>query len=136
MRYMKDHGLPAAGTIRSNRQQGCPLQSSKDLEREGRGAMDYKVDANSGIMVVKWVDDSSVLLISIYVGIKPLAVMKRWSKESKAMKDISCPHIVIMYSKIMGGVHLAGMPTALYRIEVKQNGGTLKFSGTLLTYVV
>ena len=119
MHYMKDQGLLAIGTIRSNRLQGCPLQSNKDLEREGRGAMDYKVDANSGIVVVKWVDNSSVLLISNYVGIELLGVIQRWNKDSKAMKDISCPRIVIMYNKSMGGVDLADMLLALYRIEVK-----------------
>ena len=119
MRYMKDQGLLAAGTIRSNHLQGCPLQSNKDLEREGRGAMDYRVDANSGIMVVKWVDNCSVLLISNYVGMESLGAIQRWSKDSNAMKDRSFPRIVIMYDKSMGGVDLADMLLALYRIEVK-----------------
>ena len=70
-------------------------------------------------MIVKWVDNSSVLLISNYVGIEPLGVIQRWSKESKGMKDISCPHIVIMYNKRMGRVNVEDMLLALYRIEVK-----------------
>ncbi|XP_065055887.1 piggyBac transposable element-derived protein 2-like isoform X2 [Rhopilema esculentum] len=119
MRYMKNQGLLAVGTIRANRLQGCPLQSNKDLEKNGRGSMDYRVDANSGIIVVKWVDNSTVLLVSNYVGVEQIGAIERWSKESKARKDIPCPYIVIMYNKSMGGVDLADMLIALYRIEVK-----------------
>ena len=63
MQYMKDPGLLAVGTIRANRLKGCPLQSNKDLERKRSGTMDYKVDANSGIILVKWEENGTVLLV-------------------------------------------------------------------------
>ena len=60
-------GIYAVGTIRLNRLQGCPLDANKDLMKNGRGAMDYRCNSNSGIMAVKLVDNSVVNLISNFV---------------------------------------------------------------------
>ena len=53
LHYLKGRGLLAVGTIRSNQLHNCPLRSNKDLEKEGRGALDYRTDNNSGIVIVK-----------------------------------------------------------------------------------
>ena len=55
--------------------------------------MNYRVDANSGIIGVKWVGNITVLLVSNYVGIEPIGAIERWSKESKARKDIRCYYV-------------------------------------------
>ena len=44
--------------IRANRLQGCPLEASKSLAKKGQGTMDHCCDANSGLIIVKWVDNS------------------------------------------------------------------------------
>ena len=41
MHYLKKKGLLAVGTIRSNYFQNVPLNATKDLQQEGRGAMYY-----------------------------------------------------------------------------------------------
>ena len=117
MHYLQDRGILAIGTIRANRLQKCPLASNKDLEKEGRGSSDYRVDLNSDIVIVKWVDNSTVTVVSNYVGIQPESVIQRWCREKKERCDVPCPRIVYVYNKKMGGVDLADMLISLYRIQ-------------------
>lgn len=117
--YLKAQGILAVGTVRANRLAGCPLTSNKDLAKEERGSMDYRVDSNSGMIIVKWVDNSVVQMVSNFVGINPMSTIERWCKQSKAKKDIPCPQIVKQYNKSMGGVDLADMLISLYRIPCK-----------------
>ncbi|XP_019737194.1 piggyBac transposable element-derived protein 3-like [Hippocampus comes] len=43
----------------------------------------------------------------------------RWSKEKKEYVEVDRPHIVKVYNNNMGGVDLADMFAALYRIELR-----------------
>ena len=81
--------------------------------------MDYRADNNSGIIVVKWVDNSVVQLVSNYVCIEPMSEISRWYKKDEERKSIPYLQIVKQYNKIMGGVDLADMLIALYRIPSK-----------------
>ena len=65
--YLKHLGIWAVGTIRSNRLRGAEkfLKNKKTLEAEGRGALDYVVDVNSNVVVVRWIDNGIVQLISL-----------------------------------------------------------------------
>lgn len=95
------------------------MMSNKDLEKADRGALDYRSDSNSAVIVVKWVDNKIVQLASNYAGIEPMGTIQRWDKTEKLRKEIQCPSIVTTYNKSMGGVDLADMLIALYRIKVK-----------------
>ena len=117
MLYMRKEGYLSVGTVRSNRIQGCPLTPNKELGKKGRGSYDYKVDNNSGIIVVKWVDHSTVLLVSSYVRVMPVEDIVRWCKKASARKAASCPQIVVVYNKCMGGVDLADMLIALFALK-------------------
>ena len=64
-------------------------------------------------------DNSILQLASNFVGIEPMGTLNRWDSHTREKKDIACPKIVIMYSKSMGGVDLADMLIALYRIQCK-----------------
>ena len=88
MHYLKRNGILAVGTIRANRLHGCPITSNKELQKEGRGAFDYRVYSNSGIVIVKWVDNSVVQLVLNYIGVEPIDSIERWSKADQARKDI------------------------------------------------
>ena len=78
--------------------------------------MDYRTENNSGIIMVKWVDNSVVQLISNFCGIKPMSKISR-RKKDKVHKDIACTAIVMQYNKSMGRVDLADMLIALYCIQ-------------------
>ena len=124
--YLCRLGIWAVGTIRSNRTAGCPVMSNKDLESQSRGAMDHRVDNNSGLIVVKWADNKIVELTSNYVGIEPVDAVDRWSKKDGSRVDVPCPQIVKQYNKAMGGVDLADMLIALYRIPARTKRWYLK----------
>lgn len=117
--HLKQRGILACGTVRSNRLQKCPLKSKKELKKAGRGSLDYRSDLNSGIIIVKWLDNGPVHFASNFVGIAPMSAVERWSPEEKKRKDIQCPQVVKLYNSGMGGVDLADMLISLYRIVVK-----------------
>ena len=117
--YLKKEGLLAVGTIKSNRLQGCPLLSNKDLQKSERGASDYNVDNNSRIVIVQWLDNNVVQFTPSYVGIEPMDQIERWDKTAGERKNFDCPHVVKAYNKSMGAVDLADILIALYRISVK-----------------
>ena len=80
-----------------------------------RSAMDYRCDSNSGIMAVKWVDNSVVNLASNFVGVEPIGKLEKLCRKKKVRKNIQCRQIVQQYNKSMGGVNLADMLLSLYR---------------------
>ncbi len=117
--YLKNKGILACGTVRNNRLQGCLLQSTKAMKKAGRGATDYKSDVNSGVIVVKWMDNNAVHVASNYVGVEPFGSVERWSKNKKERAKVPCPQLIAQYNKGMGGVDLADMLIAAYRIPMK-----------------
>ncbi|KRZ47512.1 hypothetical protein T02_15959 [Trichinella nativa] len=58
-------------------------------------------------------------------------LLKRWNKKDKTLDDVSCPAIVKEYNKYMGGVDLAGMLRALYRIDHRIVNGWLQYKRDL-----
>ena len=117
--YLKKLGILACGTMPANRLQGCRLKSNKDLKKSSRRSMDYMTDLNSGVIITKWMDNNAVHIASNFSGVQPMSSVTRWIPEEKCRKEIQCPRIIKEYNGGMGGVDLAGMLLALYRIAVK-----------------
>ncbi len=116
---LKKMGILTVATINRNRLRGCTLKSDKELSKAGRGAYDVKYEMTSGMAIVKWYDNKAVLLASSFIGPDPVDRCRRWSKEKKVYVEADRPHIVKMYNNNMGGVDLADMFAALYRIEIR-----------------
>ena len=53
------------------------MMAEKDLKKQGRGAIGYRVKTNSNITAVKWYNNKAVTLISSFVGIDPIAEISR-----------------------------------------------------------
>ena len=126
MLFPSEKGILAVGTIRSDRTSGCPLSTNKDLEKQDWGAMDYQVDNNNDLTVVKLADNKIVELMSNYIGIHLLQIVNRFSKMNGERIDVPCPQIVKQYNKAMGGVDLADMLKALYCIPARTKHWYLK----------
>ena len=61
MVYLKSRNVLAVGTNRLNCLGGCSVDDNKSLKKKsGHGSMDYRMNNNSGIVMVKWVDNSVV----------------------------------------------------------------------------
>ena len=83
-----------AKQTRKNRLGKCPLKSTAELTREGRGPIDYKIDLNTGLRVVKWLGGNEVRLVSTYDFIEPVTEVQRWDETKKE-------HVVVPYPKIV-----------------------------------
>ena len=135
LHFLKPKQVCAVGTIRANRLADCPLATIKDLERQGRGALHYRVGSNSGIIAAKWLDNKTVQVASNYIGIEPMGTIKRWSKASNAYENIPCPEIILAYNKSMGRVDLAYMLIVLYPIKLKTIRWYIRYFGIWSIYV-
>ncbi len=127
---LKANGFLSTCTFQSNRLQGCPLQTEKDLKKEGRG--DYSCDQNSSFHLLKWMDNSCVHAGSTYTSMNATAKVKRWEKSAKNHVDVSCPGMIIEYNKSMGGVDLADMLISIYQKVVKSKSVVFENSFPLL----
>ena len=44
--------IHATSTLRADRKRKCPLKCKRDVEKEGRGVYDYKLEQNDGIYLL------------------------------------------------------------------------------------
>ena len=102
-----------ASTVRRDWGGKCPLASISELKKEGRGAVDYRVDLNTGLRIVKWLDSNDIHLVSTYDMVEPMTEVKRWDK----VKNVSVPWpaVVKPSNSSMGGVDLSDM--LVYRVQ-------------------
>ena len=119
LHHFRSKGIHAVGTTRLNHLQDCPIDTNKDLMKNGRGTIYYRCDGNSDIMTVEWVDNSMVNISSDFAGVEPVGELERWHGKEKVRKTIPCPQIVQQCSKNMGGIDLRDMLLSLYRIPCK-----------------
>ncbi|KAM7401463.1 hypothetical protein PAMA_005592 [Pampus argenteus] len=75
------------GTLRANRLAACQLEDEKSLAKTGRGSVDSRVEKEESMVIVKWYDNKSVILISSYCGVEPQDNAQRWSKADKAFVE-------------------------------------------------
>ena len=113
------YGIHSVGTLRANRMRTCKLKSLQELKAEGRGSFDSKVDANSGIVVVRWFDSNVVQVSSTYCGVEPIDQVRRYDKKEKREIHIPRPQLVQEYNSIMGGTDTFDMLMSFYRIQHK-----------------
>jgi hypothetical protein len=115
MLRMIDDGFHYTGTLRANRLGGCEMTKEKDLKKKGRGSFDFRVETDSNIVCVRWMDTKAVTLMSTYAGPNPLDKARRWDKTKKEYVEVDRPHIVTEYNSYMGGIDLLDSCVARYK---------------------
>uniref|UniRef100_A0A3Q3E559 PiggyBac transposable element-derived protein domain-containing protein n=1 Tax=Labrus bergylta TaxID=56723 RepID=A0A3Q3E559_9LABR len=118
VQHLKERGIHYVGTIRMNRMKHCTMMDEKELKKNGRGSMNFRVNQENNI-VVRWYDNKAVNLISSFVGTEPVGNVKRWDRKSKTHIMVPRPAIVETYNKFMGGVDLLDMLSALYKFSFR-----------------
>ena len=58
--YVKEQGISAVGTIKNNQLYSEYNLNKKELQKKGRGSLDYLGDANSNVTIVHWIDNSII----------------------------------------------------------------------------
>eukprot|EP00105_Crassostrea_gigas_P041980 XP_019926128.1 PREDICTED: piggyBac transposable element-derived protein 3-like [Crassostrea gigas] len=119
VKALQDRSLWYVGTVRSNRPKGCILKSEKELKKEGRGSVDFKVETSCNIIALRWFDNKSVDVVSSYVGLKSIGEVRRWDKKAKQFIIVKRPNIIETYNKLMGGVDLLDSLVSLYKQKMK-----------------
>ena len=89
MLNLKYKGILTVGNIRLHRLGGFSVFSNKELQKNGRGSSDYRRDNNSGIIVVKWVDNNVVQPVYNFVGIESMTSIERSGKKEKERYSLS-----------------------------------------------
>ncbi|XP_052130234.1 piggyBac transposable element-derived protein 2-like [Frankliniella occidentalis] len=126
--YLKDYmHLHSVGTIKRNRTMHCPLTDGKEFLKKERGSYESRVSKNA-VVVVQWAD-KPVCLASSFVGVEPVGTIKRYSKDAHGKIDVPCPRAVSVYNETMGGVDLADMYMALYKIPTRAKRYYFPFIG-------
>ncbi|XP_040072993.1 piggyBac transposable element-derived protein 2-like [Ixodes scapularis] len=126
LREMLKKKIFAAGTVRSNRCEKCPLMSEKDLKKKGRGSSDCLVSGDGQVVVTRWMDNRVVTLASNFVAVENEETARRWSKADKCFLDIKRPAVVGAYNRSMGGVDKVDFLVALYRTTIRSRKWTLR----------
>ena len=123
MKLLKENGILAVATLWKDRIKGSQnhLLSENDLKKRGRESHDYAVEANSGIIVVRWYDDSCIQLISNYLTNETGENTRRWNKKNTSFKEVERPMTVQVHNANMGGVNPCDMLLSLYRIRQRTN---------------
>ena len=121
LQHLTKKKIWVVATVRKDRMKGAQhhLQSEKELKRNGRGSSDSVVEANSGITVVRWMDNGIVQLISNYMSGEDGPAARRWCEKEREYVQIERPLIIHEYNIHMGGVDLCDMLLSLYRIGHK-----------------
>ncbi|XP_050295699.1 piggyBac transposable element-derived protein 2-like [Anthonomus grandis grandis] len=101
---LKEKCFRATGTIRENRSPKCPTKSSKELEKEPRGAYDWHFDSSQKILVVKWNDSRCVSVATNFDTLLPTTIVQRWNKEEGGRVPVAQPLLIAKGNKHMGGV--------------------------------
>lgn len=122
----------ATATVRENRISKCPLETSKILAKQQRGTFSYQFDKNNDLLVVRWVDNSVVSMITNFDTIEPMQKVKRWSKKDHRHVEVPQPHVYKTYNKRMGGVDLTDQSVNTYRIAIRGK----KWWWVLFTYML
>jgi DNA excision repair protein ERCC-6 len=116
---LSEQGIGATGTIRLNRVENCPLSSPEQMKKQARGTSDYRCDTNSGVLLVRWNDNSVVTVASNCYGVNPLGQAQRWSNAQKKQIVIPQPNLIQQYNGKMGGVDRMDQNISLYRISLR-----------------
>lgn len=116
---LKEMGLKSTGTIRSNRTVKAPLIDPKLLSKKQRGSFDQVTEADLGITLVRYHDNSIVTVASTEAGVYPVTKARRFSQANKKHILIDQPACVVLYNTYMGGVDRMDENIANMRVNIR-----------------
>ncbi|XP_015242424.1 PREDICTED: piggyBac transposable element-derived protein 2-like [Cyprinodon variegatus] len=114
-------GVPALGTMQENQLQGCRFSSDTDMKKQGRGTFEERRVAidNVEIRAVKWFDSRAVIIASNFPGARSVSRVRRWDKNLKHNVFVTCPSIISLHHKFLGGFYALRELIASNRIQFR-----------------
>lgn len=126
IRELDKKKIYAAGTIRINRMQKCPLKSEKELKKAGRGSHYTLVSSDGKIAITRWLDNRAVNMASNFLAVEEEDCVSQWSKIDGAFIEVKRPAVVQEYNQSMGGVDKIDFLVSLYRTNIRSRKWTLR----------
>ena len=111
---LKALGMYSLGVVKSNRMAGTISKPKSSMQKEGRGSMGSRVTKSGEVVVVRWYDNSSVIVASRFVGIGTTDVVDRWSTKEKTFVPVNRPEAIEVYNDFMGRVDKMDFLISLY----------------------
>ena len=101
-------GILLTGTIRPNRLSNCKMASNKELKDQGQGSYGMKEASVDSVklLAIKWIDNQSVTVLSLFDSVEPMKTVKRYDTKEKKFIEIQFLVAIANYNKHMGGVDL------------------------------
>ncbi|XP_058793744.1 piggyBac transposable element-derived protein 3-like [Phymastichus coffea] len=100
--HLKNIGLRATGTVRSNR-----IKTTNEIDKKSkRGTFVSKYDKNSGLNYITVMDSKPLSVLSTCASVRPFGTVRRYSKEQKKKETLEFPRAFTFYNQYMGGVDL------------------------------
>lgn len=115
MKYLKDHGVHACGTVRKGRV-GFPtdFENEKGMQR---GEFQFRC-SEEGLLALMWKDRKGILFLSNFHNVDDVTIVSRKNKDGSET-NITCPVLVKDYNAHMGFVDKADMLKTCYEIDRK-----------------
>ncbi|XP_058791774.1 piggyBac transposable element-derived protein 3-like [Phymastichus coffea] len=100
--HLKNIGLRATGTVRSNR-----IKTTNEIDKKSkRGTFVSKYDKNSGLNYITVMYSKPLSVLSTCASVRPFGTVRRYSKEQKKKETLEFPRAFTFYNQYMGGVDL------------------------------
>ncbi|XP_066254654.1 piggyBac transposable element-derived protein 3-like [Euwallacea similis] len=133
LNHFKERGYDVTGTIRDNRiPKNCPIVSTAMMKRKQRAEATSILDRTNGIILVCWVDNNVVTIVSTSSGVNPQSMVKRYSRASKKVIKVLQPHLITNYNNFMGGTDLMNENINRFRIGLRSK----KWNWVLYTWLL
>ena len=81
--------------------------------------MKSESEGECDVNYVQWYDNKVVNIVSTFASSEPLGSILCYDSKRQTKIEVSCPNIIQLYNKSMGGVDLADCLIALYRINIR-----------------
>ena len=117
--HLKQSNIGATGTIRVNRTGITPLLDPSCMKKKARGTYYHAKEKDSGCILVRWNDNSVVILASNCYGVNPVRSASRWSNAEKKRISIDQPDVVYQYNQFMEGVDRLDENIAKVRVAIR-----------------
>lgn len=119
MVYLARNGIHALGTVRRNRIPNTKMPNEKQMKSRGDAVEMVTTVEGVDVSCVAWLDNKQVMLMSSFAGKNPESNISRFDRKKKQTIQISCPHVVKIYNKHMGGVDLLDSHMGRHRNKMR-----------------
>ena len=119
MVHLAKNGIYALGTVRRNRIPNGKMPTEKQMKNRGDSIEMVTTVEEVDVSCVAWLDNKQVMLMSTLAGINPVSEISRFDRKKMQTVQISCPNVVKVYNRHMGGVDLLDSHLGRHRNKMR-----------------